>query len=135
MRGALASLFNDRNAEIRGKLAAIYSALIGANVLAWLWALIAFHDYPALVGTAFLAYAFGLRHAFDADHIAAIDNVTRKLMQEGKRPLAVGLFFSLGHSTIVVGLLLAIVLTATTLRGNFESFKNVGGVIGTSVSV
>ncbi|MGA2943106.1 MAG: HoxN/HupN/NixA family nickel/cobalt transporter [Xanthobacteraceae bacterium] len=134
MRGALASLFNDRNAEIRGKLAAIYSALIGANVLAWLWALIAFHDYPALVGTAFLAYAFGLRHAADADHIAAIDNVTRKLMQEGKRPVSVGLFFSLGHSTVVVLASAAIALTASALQDRFEALKLVGGTIGTSIS-
>ena len=85
-----------------GKVAGIYGVLVVANVLAWIWALVAFHDYPVLVGTAFLAYTFGLRHAVDADHIAAIDNVTRKLMQEGKRPVAVGLFFSLGHSTVVV---------------------------------
>src|SRR5271170_6211403 len=79
-----------------------------------------------------LAYSFGLRHAFDADHIAAIDNVTRKLMQEGKRPVAVGLFFSLGHSTIVVGLSVAIAITATALQSNFEMFKS--GGVGTLVS-
>ena len=72
-----------------------------ANLAAWGWALIAFQDYPLQLGTAFLAYTFGLRHAVDADHIAAIDNVTRKLMQEGKRPAAAGFFFSLGHSTVV----------------------------------
>src|SRR5580692_1343476 len=135
MIAAVANLFNDKQDNIRGKVVAVYLLLFISSAAAWLWAVVAFHDYPILLGTAALAYSFGLRHAFDADHIAAIDNVTRKLMQEGKRPLAVGLFFSLGHSTIVVGLLLAIVLTATTLRGNFESFKNVGGVIGTSVSV
>ncbi len=84
--------------------------------------------------TATLAYSFGLRHAFDADHIAAIDNVTRKLMQEGKRPVAVGLFFSLGHSTIVVGLSVAIAVTATALQSQFDTFKTVGGVVGTLVS-
>ena len=134
MRGALARFFNDRNTKIRTRLAAIYSGLIGANVLAWLWALIAFHDYPALVGTAFLAYAFGLRHAADADHIAAIDNVTRKLMQEGKRPVSVGLFFSLGHSTVVVLASAAIALAASTLQDRFEALKLVGGTIGTSIS-
>jgi nickel/cobalt transporter (NiCoT) family protein len=86
------------------------------------------------LGTAMLAYSFGLRHAFDADHIAAIDNVTRKLMQEGKRPVAVGLFFSLGHSTIVVGLSVAIAITATALQTHFDTFKTVGGVVGTLVS-
>src|SRR5262245_37334129 len=59
---------------------------------------------PALAGLGTLAYTFGLRHAFDADHIAAIDNTTRKLLQDGKRPLGVGFFFSLGHSTIVLSL-------------------------------
>ena len=89
--------FSDTAADMRGKIVAIYALLIAANAAAWAWALIAFHDYPVLLGTCFLAYSFGLRHAVDADHIAAIDNVTRKLMQEGKRPVAAGLFFSLGR--------------------------------------
>jgi len=121
-------------ASLRGRVIAIYALLLGFNGLAWLWALTEFRDYPVLLGTALLAYTFGLRHAVDADHIAAIDNVTRKLMQEGKRPLAVGLFFSLGHSTIVVGLSIAIVLTTAALQSRFESFKDLGGLIGTSVS-
>jgi high-affinity nickel-transport protein len=83
---------------------------------------------------AAVAYSFGLRHAFDADHIAAIDNVTRKLMQEGKRPVGVGLFFSLGHSTIVIALSIAIALTATALKDQFDAFKNFGAVTGTIVS-
>jgi high-affinity nickel-transport protein len=86
------------------------------------------------LGTAALAYSFGLRHAFEADHIAAIDNVTRKLMQEGRRPVAVGLFFSLGHSTIVVALTIAIGITATALQGPFDGFKSFGGVVGALVS-
>ena len=128
-------LFNDQNAGLGGKIAGIYAVLAVANVLAWLWALIAFHDYPVLIGTAFLAYTFGLRHAVDADHIAAIDNVTRKLMQEGKRPVAVGFFFSLGHSTIVVATSAAIAVATASLEGRFQSFKLVGGTIGTLVSV
>jgi high-affinity nickel-transport protein len=112
----------------------IYILLIGANIAAWLWALSAFHDYRILLGTAMLAYTFGLRHAFDADHIAAIDNVTRKLMQEGKRPVAVGFFFSLGHSTIVVMLSVAIAITATALQSKFGNFTSVGAVVGTTVS-
>src|SRR3979411_1864591 len=82
--------FNDGAADLRGKIIGLYGLLIAVNVAAWAWALSAFHDYPVLLGTAFLAYSFGLRHAVDADHIAAIDNVTRKLMQEGKRPVSVG---------------------------------------------
>jgi high-affinity nickel-transport protein len=130
----VAGLFNDEDAGLRGKIAAIYVLLIAANVLAWIWALVAFHDYPVLLGTAFLAYTFGLRHAVDADHIAAIDNVTRKLMQEGKRPVGVGLFFSLGHSTVVILGSAAVALAAGALQGRFAAFKVVGGVIGTSVS-
>src|SRR5271170_3891126 len=73
-----------------------------------------------------LAYSFGLRHAFDADHIAAIDNVTRKLIQEGKRPVGVGLFFSLGHSTIVVGLSIAIAFFLVAVYRTFQCVKNGG---------
>jgi nickel/cobalt transporter (NiCoT) family protein len=135
MRANLARFFYDCDAELAGKIAGIYGVLIAANVLAWIWALIAFQDYPVLIGTAFLAYTFGLRHAVDADHIAAIDNVTRKLMQDGKRPVGVGLFFSLGHSTIVVLASAAIAFAATALEDRFATFKVVGGLIGTSVSV
>jgi nickel/cobalt transporter (NiCoT) family protein len=134
MGHTLLRIFGDEATNLRGKIVGIYALLIGANIAAWLWAVTAFHDYPILLGTAALAYTFGLRHAFDADHIAAIDNVTRKLMQEGKRPVAVGFFFSLGHSTIVVALSVAIAVTATALQGDFESFKSVGSVIGTLVS-
>ena len=128
-------IFNDPRENLRGKIIGVYGLLIAANIAAWAWALAAFHDYPLLLGTAFLAYSFGLRHAFDADHIAAIDNVTRKLMQEGKRPVGVGFFFSLGHSTIVVA------LTARHRRHGdapckvaSTAFKAVGAVIGTLVS-
>lgn len=134
MIASVSTLFNDTGKNLRSKVIGIYALLFGANIAAWAWALIAFKDFPVLLGTAMLAYTFGLRHALDADHIAAIDNVTRKLMQEEKRPVAVGLFFSLGHSTIVVGLTLAIAITATTLQTQFESFKTIGGVVGTLVS-
>ncbi len=134
MRTVLVKLFNDHSAELRGKVAGIYAVLASANVLAWLWALVAFHDYPVLIGTAFLAYTFGLRHAVDADHIAAIDNVTRKLMQEGKRPVSVGFFFALGHSTVVVLASAAVALAAGALQGRFEAFRLVGGMVGTLVS-
>jgi high-affinity nickel-transport protein len=131
---SISTLFNDTSTNLRSKVIGIYALLFAVNIAAWAWALVAFKDFPVLLGTAMLAYTFGLRHALDADHIAAIDNVTRKLMQEEKRPVAVGLFFSLGHSTIVVALTLAIAITATTLQTRFESFKTIGGVIGTLVS-
>jgi nickel/cobalt transporter (NiCoT) family protein len=124
----------DGPSGLRAQLASTYALLIAANAGAWAWALIAFHDYPVLLGTAFLAYTFGLRHAVDADHIAAIDNVTRKLMQAGDRPIAVGLYFSLGHSTVVVLASAAIVVATATLQTRFESLRAVGGLIGTSVS-
>ena len=119
---------------VRGRIIFLYSVLTGLNVGAWIWALAAFHHYPVLLGTAFLAYTFGLRHAVDADHIAAIDNVTRKLMQQGKRPVGVGFFFSLGHSTVVFGLSVVIALTSAVIKDRFGSFQAIGGVIGTSVS-
>jgi nickel/cobalt transporter (NiCoT) family protein len=130
----LSHIFDDAPDSMRRKVLGMYAILVGANVAAWLWALIEFHDNVLLLGTAALAYSFGLRHAFDADHIAAIDNVTRKLVQEGRRPIAVGFFFSLGHSTVVVGLVVAIALTTAALQDRFDALKNVGGTIGTSVS-
>jgi high-affinity nickel-transport protein len=112
----------------------LYGLLLAANLGAWAWALVAFRHYPLLLGTALLAYGLGLRHAIDADHIAAIDNVTRKLMQDGKRPVGVGFFFSLGHSTVVVLASVAIAATAMALGTRLESLHNLGGMIGTIVS-
>jgi len=127
-------LFCPAGGSVKCRIAAIYAFLLAFNGLAWLWALVAFRHYPVLLGTAFLAYSFGLRHAVDADHIAAIDNVTRKLMQAGKRPVAVGLMFSLGHSTIVVAGSVAIAGAALLLNKHIDQFRSVGGVIGTLVS-
>ena len=89
---------------------------------------------PALAGLGSLAYTFGLRHAFDADHIAAIDNTTRKFLQDGKRSLGVGFFFSLGHSTIVFSLAAGLAIAAKTVNSRIPGFQNVGGYIGASVS-
>ena len=134
MPPTLRSLFEDSDHNVRGRVVAIYVFLLVFNVVAWLCAAIAFHTYPVLLGTALLAYSFGLRHAVDADHIAAIDNVTRKLMQEGKRPVAIGLMFSLGHSTVVVLGAAAIAGTTLALQHRLDGFRAVGGVIGTLVS-
>ena len=130
----LRELFNDAPDNLGGRVIAIYGILLAFNVGAWLWAGIAFHHFPVLLGTALLAYSFGLRHAVDADHIAAIDNVTRKLMQDGKRPVTVGLMFSLGHSTIVVLGAAAIAGTALMLQHRLDTIRNIGGVVGTLVS-
>jgi nickel/cobalt transporter (NiCoT) family protein len=130
----IADFLDDEPAGLRGKTIAVYAILIVINALAWIWALVEFRDYPVLLGTASLAYTFGLRHGVDPDHIAAIDNVTRKLMQEGKRPLYAGFFFALGHSTVVVIASVFVALSVTVLQARFEGFKEIGGVIGTSVS-
>ncbi len=114
--------------------APLYGGLIAANIGAWIWAWAAFRERPALLGIALLAWVFGLRHAVDADHIAAIDNVVRKLMHDGKRPLTAGLWFSLGHSTIVILASLAIAATAAAIQGRFDAARQVGGIIGTVVS-
>ncbi len=118
----------------RARIVGIYSLLIFANLAAWIWAFLAFAHQPVLIGTAVLAYSLGLRHAIDADHIAAIDNVTRTLMQEGKRPVAVGFFFALGHSTVVVVASVAVALTANALSDELASYRAIGGIVGTSAS-
>ena len=89
---------------------------------------------PALAGLGSLAYTFGLRHAFDADHIAAIDNTTRKFLSEGRRPLGVGFFFSLGHSTIVLALAIGLAVAAKAVHAGMPALQTYGGLIGTSVS-
>src|SRR5271154_1694313 len=131
---ALLSRTLRQSAALRRRITAIYALLILANLAVWAWAVLVFRDQPILIGTALLAYGFGLRHAVDADHIAAIDNVTRKLMQEGKRPVAVGFFFALGHSTVVVVASVAVALTANALSQQLASYREIGGIIGTSAS-
>lgn len=123
-----------RRRGVRGKILGLATILVTANVGAWAWALLTFHDHPLLLGTAALAYTFGIRHAFDVDHIAAIDNVTRTLVQGGQRPVGVGFFFSLGHSSVVFGLSVALAATAATLQSRFEAFKATGSVVGTLIS-
>jgi nickel/cobalt transporter (NiCoT) family protein len=87
-----------------------------------------------LGGLGIVAYVFGLRHGVDADYIAAIDNTTRKLMQEGKRPNTVGLWFSLGHSTVVVALILVLIFATRVVTTNIPALQSVGAVVGTLVS-
>jgi high-affinity nickel-transport protein len=118
---------------VRGKIIRMYVVLVGVTLLAWILAFTAFGAIPRLLLLALTAYTFGLRHAFDADHISAIDNVTRKLMQEKQRPVGVGFFFSLGHSTVVVLLTLFIALTTLALN-KVGTFKAIGELISSSVS-
>jgi high-affinity nickel-transport protein len=132
MYGLVRYLLDRRLSPLRRSVVTIYAVLLGINVAVWAWAGVLFYHQPVLLGTALLAYGFGLRHAVDADHIAAIDNVTRKLMQEGKRPVTVGFFFAMGHATVVIIAAAAIAATAAALH--FDKAKSIGGILSTSVS-
>lgn len=121
--------------SLKARIAWVYALLIPVNIGAWVWAWTAFHGHPLLMGSSMMAYSFGLRHAVDADHIAAVDNVTRKLMEDGQRPVTVGLFFSLGHSTVVFLASLVLVIATASFRDRLEAVHAIGGVIGTLVSV
>lgn len=90
--------------------------------------------YPVLLGTGFLAYALGLRHAFDVDHIVAIDNTVRKLVQQKENPAGAGFFFSLGHSTVVLLMVLVTALSVGWVQRELPQLQTVGGLIGTVVS-
>ncbi len=115
-------------------VSAICGGLVLGNIAAWAWAWIAFARHPVLLGTAVLAYVFGLRHALDADHIAAIDNATRKLTEAGRSGVATGFFFSLGHATVVILAVLAIALTAGRLPAGLAAFGPFADAIGTVIS-
>jgi nickel/cobalt transporter (NiCoT) family protein len=114
------------------------SAVFLINALGWgLVSYSVFVDHSRLtIAIGLTAWSLGLRHAFDADHISAIDNVTRKLLAEGKRPMGVGFFFSLGHSTIVFGLGVVIAVAAKAVAGTVKggSLSNIGTYLGTGVS-
>jgi nickel/cobalt transporter (NiCoT) family protein len=134
MLAHLKRAIDDGSTESRARIISLYGFLILLNALAWTWAVVALGDRPALLGTALLAYVLGLRHAVDADHIATIDNVVRKLMQEGKRPLAVGLFFSFGHSFSIAIAVAAIAAAALALQDHFQQYRAIGSIIGTGTS-
>jgi high-affinity nickel-transport protein len=113
----------------------MYVFLLAANIGGWIYAFLAFYDHPLFLGTALLAWGFGLRHAVDADHIAAIDNVTRKLMQQNKLPVTVGFFFSMGHSLVlIIGVAAIYYVKSNVNSDSFNAFNNASGVIGTAVS-
>ncbi|KAF9172916.1 hypothetical protein BGX21_006185 [Mortierella sp. AD011] len=137
------SIFSRR--ALRRKSLFVIGSLVLVNIIVWVLAAITAKKYPSMLGSMVIAYTLGLRHAVDADHLAAIDNVTRKLMyqesiksriegQELAPPVCVGLFFSLGHSTIVVAASVVIAATAAAIEDKFEAFGATGGIIGTSVS-
>ena len=119
----------------RTQLIIFGGVVVALHAIGWglAWFAVA-RTYPFMWGLAGLAYTFGLRHAFDADHIAAIDNTTRKLMDGDTRPFGVGFFFSLGHSTVVLVMTLIIVLTTRTVTTELPQLRAAGGYIGTTVS-
>ncbi len=125
--------------SVSWRLTGLFGSVALLHVVGWgMMLLLVAPRFPVMLGLGGLAYAFGLRHAFDADHISAIDNTTRKLLQEGKKPLGVGFFFSLGHSTVVFLIALALGFATQFVVSNVISangeLKSVGGLIGTGVS-
>jgi nickel/cobalt transporter (NiCoT) family protein len=134
MSNFVSSFASDGAGDVRPRVLGIGLILVIANMAAWLWALAVFAGQPVLLGTAALAYSLGLRHGLDPDHIAAIDNVTRRLMQEGKRPVAVGFFFALGHSAVVVVASAGVALAAGAFAERLAGVREVGAVLGTSAS-
>jgi high-affinity nickel-transport protein len=127
----LVALFTPRE---WAKLGSLYGIIAVLHVLGWGLFIGVASRYPAFAGAGVLAYTFGLRHAFDADHISAIDDTTRFMLQKGKRPLGVGFFFSLGHSTVVLSLCLGLAVAAKAVQSKIPEFQDVGGTIGASVS-
>jgi high-affinity nickel-transport protein len=120
--------------KLPGSALAIVLFLVSINLLVWTACAIVLHFHTSLVSTAVLAYTLGLRHALDADHIAAIDLCTRRLVASGQRPVTVGTFFSLGHSTIVIVTSIVVAASSAAISSRFDAFGNVGGIIGSSVS-
>ncbi|MEJ2345880.1 MAG: HoxN/HupN/NixA family nickel/cobalt transporter [Gammaproteobacteria bacterium] len=116
------------------RLGALYGVIAFLHLLGW--GLFAFYStrYPSLAGLGVVAYLFGLRHAFDADHISAVDDTIRYMLQKGRKPLGIGFFFSLGHSTIVVALAVVIAVSAAAVKATLPQLQNMGGIIGAGVS-
>lgn len=120
--------------RLPGSAIAIILFLVFVNLIVWIACAIVLHFHTSLVSTAVLAYTLGLRHALDADHIAAIDLCTRRLVASGQRPVTVGTFFSLGHSTIVIVTAIVVAASSAAISDRFDSFSDIGGIIGSSVS-
>ena len=127
------SLFNDHPERVEFKALGLFILLLGFNVAAWAWACIMFFGHPVLLGLTLLAYLFGLRHAVDPDHIAAIDNIVRKLSNQNLKPLSTGFFFSLGHSMVVILMALMIAEVASFLK-QYGHAQDIAGTLSTCVS-
>ncbi len=127
-------LWNKSSRKTRQRISILLGTLFLFNMLVWIFGFAFSHIHPLLLGLFVIAYGLGFRHAVDADHIAAIDNTTRKLMMDGKKPVAVGLFFSLGHSTIVIILSILVALSSLFIKHSLPALQSTGTIIGTSVS-
>ena len=132
--GNIRAMINQAPKQTKRRLLSVYAFLLVFNLGLWIAAVIASRSYPFVLPTALLAYTFGLRHAVDADHISAIDNTTRKLMRDGQRPVGVGFFFSMGHSTIVVALAIGLAAATGVVQHNLPGLQRAGTIIGTVVS-
>jgi high-affinity nickel-transport protein len=120
--------------RLPGPAVAVILSLLLVQILVWAAVGIVLHFHTGLVSTAVLAYTLGLRHALDADHISAIDLMTRRLVATGQQPVTVGTFFSLGHSTIVTITSIVVAASSAAIQDRFGSFSTIGGIIGSSVS-
>jgi high-affinity nickel-transport protein len=127
-------LGNAHRTKTRARLVAVYAVIAALNAGAWIALIAAARHYPLLLALGVTAYVLGLRHAVDPDHIAAIDSTTRKLMHLGQRPVAVGFFFSLGHSTIVLALSAVVVLFGSAIKAHLPALQSTGSVLGSTVS-
>ena len=116
------------------RLAGLYGFIAFLHVLGWGLYVHYAAQHATLVGLGLVAYMFGLRHAFDADHIAAVDDTVRYMLQKGKKPLGIGFFFSLGHSSVVLGLSVLIAFAATWVKTGLPELRALGSLIGASVS-
>jgi high-affinity nickel-transport protein len=119
---------------VKARITALYTLLLGFHGVAWVLLFLAATRYPQLGPLGLVAYTLGLRHAVDADHIAAIDNTTRKLLGDGQKPVAVGFFFSLGHATVVVVLSVLLALSTAYVQQHLPALKAAGAVVGTLIS-
>jgi high-affinity nickel-transport protein len=117
------------------RLGGFYAVIAALHVAGWgLFLYWGSRGGPVYAGAGALAYSFGLRHAFDADHISAVDDSTRYLMQQGKEPLGTGFYFSLGHSTVVIGLAIALATAAESVQRHIPTIQRIGGTVGATVS-
>ena len=119
---------------MRVKIGLLYATIAIATGLGFAASFVIGQSYPVLAGLGVTAYVLGLRHGFDADHIAAIDNTTRKLLHERKQTATVGTWFSLGHSTVVVAMIVALTLSVRYIEGQIPALETAGSVIGAAVA-